>query len=125
MIGKHGGKLNEPWLIDALDKFFRNQHIAECVAAESRHKQKEHLELLQDRRAINGLGQPKYEFDEAVLAHWRVRLGHNPLKDSGWKKWMEKHHADLIKVKSKGTKEIMVGYGSMSCNAPKRFTKKY
>lgn len=117
-------KVNEPWLVAELDKFFRNQHIAECVAAETRQR-KAQAELGRDRRSINGLGQVKYEIDEAVLAHWRARLGYNPLKDSGWRKYMERHHKDLICVKSIGTKEIHVGYGSKSFGVKKRFAKSY
>jgi len=125
MTGRNGGIANEPWLIDALDKFFRNQHIAECVLAETRQRKEHAPSLCQDRRAINGLGAPTMEIDETILAHWRARLGHNPLKDSGWVKYMQKHFPE-VRVKSKGTKEIMVGYGSLSSGArSKRFTKSY
>jgi len=112
------------WLVHELDKFFRNQEIAESVRAETRQRQIE-KQLGQDRKSIDGLGQPIMELDEYVLAHWRTRLGHNPLKDSDWRKYMIKHFPE-VRVQAIGTKEIHVGYGSKSSSArSKRFVKSY
>lgn len=112
------------WLVAELDKFFRNQHIAECAAAETRQKRIEKF-TKDGRKSIDGLGRPRFEIDEFVLAHWRQRLGYNPLKDSGWVKYMERHFPE-IRVKAIGTKEIMVGYGSKSSGAvSKKFSKVY
>jgi hypothetical protein len=124
MTGRNGGIVNEPWLIDALDKFFRNEHLAECVLAESRQRKEHAPKLCRDRRAIDGLGAPTMEVDEVILAHWRNKLGHNPLKDSGWVKYMKKHFPE-VRVQSSGVKEIQVGYGSKSFGVTKKFTKTY
>jgi hypothetical protein len=111
-------------LIAQLCKFFRNQEIAECAAAEKR--QKRIAKFMQTgRKSIDGLGRPVLEVDEAILGHWRSRLGYNPLKDSGWVKYMTKHFPELRVTDCIGTKEIMVGYGSKSFGVTKRFAKSY
>ena len=111
------------WLMQELNTFFKNQEIAEAASIESR--QDRIAQLMQNgRKSMEGLGQPVMEIDEAVLAHWRDRLGHNPLKDSGWRKYMLKHHP-AIRVNSIGTKEIFVGYGTMGFGVKKRFQKSY
>lgn len=111
------------WLIHELNKILKNQELAESALVDRR--QDEIARVAQTgRRSVNGLGRPVMEIDEYVLAHWRHRLGHNPLKDSGWKKYMLKHHPE-IRVHAMGTKEIMVGYGSKSFGVTKRFSKTY
>jgi hypothetical protein len=117
------GEKNPAWLVAELDNFFRNQHVAECVMAESRQQQIA-AELSRDRKSINGLGSPVMEVDEAIIGHWRERLGYNPMKDSGWRKYMLKHFPEC-RVKARGTKEIFVGYGSKANHATKRFAKSY
>lgn len=98
-----------PWLIDKLDKFFRNQELAECAAAESRQKKAKKF-LDTGRRSVDGLGRPVFEIDEFILGHWRNRLGYNPLKDSGWVKYMKKHFPSVRIDDCKGTRDIHVGW---------------
>ena len=125
-MGEHVKPVVAPeWMLQDLDKFLRNQQIAECAAAESRQKRINKF-MRDGRKSIDGLGRPKFEIDEYVLAHWRQRLGYNPLKDSGWVKYMEKHHPYLM-IKSLGTKEIHVGWqAGLENNIGKKFYhKKY
>lgn len=111
------------WLLQELNKLLKNQEIAENALIERR--QDEIARVSQTgRRSIDGLGAPVMEIDEAILGHWRERLGHNPLKDSGWKKYMMKHFP-AVRVHAMGTHEIMVGYGSKSFGVKKRFSKTY
>jgi hypothetical protein len=111
------------WLLGELNKFFKNQELAEAAAAET--NQDRIAKFMQTgRKSIDGLGRPVMELDEYVLAHWRKRLGYNPLKDSGWRAYMMKHFP-AVRVDAIGTKEIHVGYGSMGFGVKKRFSKKY
>lgn len=114
-----------PEVIAQLCKFFRNQEIAECAAVESRQKRIEKF-LSRDRKSMNGLGQPVMELDEFVIGHWRNRLGYNPLKDSGWRKYMLKKHPE-IRVHALGTKEIHVGWspGLETTIGKKFYSKSY
>lgn len=115
-----------PEVIQQLCKFFRDQHTAECAAAESR--QKRIAKFMQTgRKSINGLGRPVLDVDEFILGHWRARLGHNPLKDSGWISYMQKNFPEMRIKDCVGTKEIHVGWApGLETSEGKRFyTKKY
>lgn len=114
-----------PWLIDKLDKFFRNQEIAEANRVEKR--QNEIAKFMQTgRKSIDGLGRPVMELDEFVLAKWREKLGYNPVKDHAWRKYMLKHFPQ-VGVHAIGTKEIHVGWapGMESSQGKKFYSKKY
>lgn len=111
------------WLLNDLNAFFRNQAIAESAAVETRQRRLA-KELGGERKSINGLGQPVMELDEFILARWRDKLGYNPIKDSGWRKYMTKHFPEC-RVSSLGTKEIFVGYGSKGFGVKQRFKKSY
>lgn len=110
-------------LLHDLDKFFRNQHLAECAAAESRQKRIAKFAET-GRRSIDGLGRPVMEMDEYVLAHWRQRLGYNPLKDSGWRKYIQKHCPEA-RLHATGVKDIHVGWQRGMDLSPSRYHKKY
>lgn len=116
------GLVNEPWLIAELDKFVRNEHIAERVLAETRQRQIA-AELGQDRRAINGLGRPRMEVDNYSLHYWGSRLGYGCWRDPQFIREFERDNP-ACRVKSTGTK-LQVGYGSLSSGGKKKFTKVY
>lgn len=116
------GLVNEPWLIAELDKFVRNEHIAERVLAETRQRRIA-AELGQDRRAINGLGRPRLEVDNYSYHIWGQKLGYQCWKDKQFLREFERDNPHA-RVKSTGTK-LQVGYGSLSVGGRKKFTKSY
>lgn len=118
----NGGKVNEAWLIAELDKFVRDEHMAERVLAETRQR-KIAAELGQDRKSINGLGRPRLEVDDYVYHIWGQKLGYHCWKDPQFLREFERDNPHA-RVKAGGTK-LQIGYGSLSAGGKKRFTKTY
>lgn len=111
------------WLIEDLNKIFKSQQNAENNVVGVR--QKIHAKrVAHGRKSLNGLGQPYLSVDTHAYHYWGQRLGYECWKDN---QFLREFHRDneACRVKSGGTKEIMVGYGSKSDGAAKRFTKSY
>lgn len=110
-------------LIDDLNKIFTAQHDAEKRVVGVRQRMAAKA-LGQGRKAINGLGRPRLEVDSFAYHYWGKRLGYACWRDERFLQEFERDN-EACRVKSGGTKEIMVGYGSKLSGASKRFSKKY
>lgn len=56
-----------------------------------------------NRRSVEGLGQPVMELDVKVDQEIRKRYGNKAMKDPDFRKWLQRNH-DSVRVKSGGTK---------------------
>ncbi len=97
-----------PWLVAAIDKLVRRQNDIEKVQARLRQREIAR-ELGQNRRSMNGLGRPRLEVDDYAYHYWGTRLGYKCWKDPQFKREFERDNPDA-RVKSRGVKEISVGY---------------
>ncbi len=81
--------------------------------------------LGEGRRSVDGLGQAKAEIPAFSYHYWGQRLGYKCWKDKTFLREFLRDNPEC-RVKSKGTKEIMVGYSGIAAAAKsKKFTKAY
>lgn len=65
----------------------------------------------QHRRSMEGLGRPVMEVDNRVYNEWVRKEGKEIWKDKSFREYISKENPEL-RVKSKGTGKVQVGYGS-------------
>lgn len=110
-------------VIHRLAEAVRSEHAYEKVMAAVRQR-KAAQQLGTDRRAMEGLGRPRLELDSFAYHYWGQRLGYKCWRDPQFLKEFERDNPDA-RVKSKGAKEIQVGYGTCMTGGGKRFSKSY
>jgi hypothetical protein len=118
--------LDESAVISALQKVVREEHQVQQVLAAVRQRRAA-ATLGQNRRSMNGLGRPRLEIDSYSYHYWGQRLGYKCWKDKQFLREFERDNP-ACRVKSTGTKEIMVGYAGRGAGAPernRRFSKTY
>ena len=79
---------------------------AEALAA-----QKEIARHNQNSRSIEGLGRAVMEVDSRVYNEWTRKEGKDIWKDKSFREYIARENPEL-KVNSKGTGKVQVGYGS-------------
>lgn len=79
--------------------------------ADAVSRQREIAKHNQNRRSIDGVGRPVMEVDNKVYQEWTRREGKQIWKDPEFRRYMARNNPEL-KVNSKGTGKVQVGYGS-------------
>jgi hypothetical protein len=107
------------WLV----QYANQEHIVQSALAKIEAAKIAKL-LGEGRRSMNGLGQPIAEIPAYAATYWAIRKP-GCWKDAQFVKEFLRDNPEC-RVKSKGTKEIMVGYGGLTSTAKsKRFYKAY
>lgn len=92
-----------------LDEILRTGYDATLVEAGKRQARVALLTRLQRPLAKDGFGEMTFLIDPVFDAHWRECYGKDYKDDKALMKFLLKRNPE-IGVKSRGTKEIMVGY---------------
>ena len=94
---------------EALARKYNGSHEERLASATER--QKEIARQNRDRKSMNGIGRATMEVDNKVYQEWVKKEGKEIWKDPKFRKYISDKNPEL-KVNSKGTGKIQVGYGS-------------
>ena len=96
-----------------VDEVLRGRYDEMLMRAVRRQQKIAALNHLQRPLAKNGFGERIVEVDPVFDAHWRQCYGHNYSADRDLLRFLIKRNPEIA-VRSRGTKEIHVGYASGS-----------
>lgn len=92
-----------------VDEILRGRYDETLAAATKRQRQMAFLNQLHRPLAKDGFGARTFMIDPVFDAYWREYYGHNYTQDPELMKFLAKRNPEIV-VKSRGTKEIFVGY---------------
>lgn len=96
-----------------VDALLRGSYQKELLAAAERQKRVAFLNHLHRPLAKDGFGERTLMIDPVFDAYWRTAYGAGYTQDADLLKFLAKRNPEIA-VRSRGTKEIMVGYGTGS-----------